>query len=524
MAIHPFSIYRGSIIYLIVPILFFFMGWLKLEIGLLLSFLLLTASYLFLKKVKGIVNNENEINLSKEYIISFLILFLFLLSTGNTGFIACWGTDIPWRNAIYQDLVRQPWPVIYEYSQSMLCYYMVFWLVPAEITSLLHLNEFGGNVVLFLWMYAGLLLIFFLLCAILKPQNEQILFVTIGFLFFSGINTFGMIIKSIILEPAPLISDYPGGDSWAFADYNINGIDYRYGMRTIYLCIADVYNQFFALAIAAILFFKFRECIDFYAFIGLLTVPYSPIGFIGLFCMMTTQFFVKLLKNFNKKLKSDCLRKVFSRINLLCTVSIFPAFFLYYSSNFYAKSLGIVENNNYNNSATLLQRFNLNELILVIALLMLYYYLYFLIYARLIYNSYRNDSLYWISIICLMIFPFFKVGSWVDFNLNATITPYLILLILILKHLLSVLNARSFAVKDLVLVACLSIAMLTPLVQIATSFRASYINDSITYRWSPWSKELLSDSFRDKDAHGLRNFLAQDYADRPFYMFAKRNK
>lgn len=523
MSIHPFLIYRSSIIYLVVPIIFFFLGWLRLEIGLFLSILLLVASHLFLTRVKDIVKNEDEINLTKEYYLAFMILFLFLLSTGNTGFVGSWGTDIPWRNAIYQDLIRQSWPVLYEYSHSMLCYYMVFWLVPAEITALLHLNELGSNVVLFIWMYIGLILIFFLLCTILKPKNEQVLIITIIFLFFSGINTIGMFIKSIILEPAPLISDYPGGESWAFADYNINGVDYRYGMRTIYLCIADVYNQFFALAIAAILFFKFRECIEFYVFIGLLTVPYSPIGFIGLFCMMTFQFLMKSLKSFNKKLKIDCLRKIFSRINLLCAASIFPVFFLYYFSNFYAKSLGIVENNNFNNSATLLQRFNLNEFILVIALLMLYYYLYFLIYARLIYNSYRNDSLYWISIICLMIFPFFKVGSWVDFNLNATITPYLILLILILKHLLSVLNDRSFVVKDLVLVACLSIAMLTPLIQITTSFRAAYINDSITYRWSPWSKELLSDSFRDKDIQELRNFLASDYENKFFYKYLAKN-
>ena len=516
MSIHPFSIYKSSIMYLVVPILFFFLGWLRLGIGLFLSSLLLLASSFFLKKVKDIVKNDDEINLSKEYFASLVILFLFLLCTGNTGFIGSWGTDIPWRNAIYHDLIRQSWPVIYEYSQSMLCYYMIFWLVPAEISALLQLNELGSNIVLLLWMYVGLVLIFFLLCSILKVQKEQLLFITVVFLFFSGINTVGMIFKSFLLNPTPLISNYPCGDSWSFADLNINGVDYIYRMRSTYLCIADVYNQFFALAISANLFFRFRERTEFYAFVGLLSLPYSPLGFIGLFCIITLEFLIGLFRNFNIKVKNGCFQKVFSKINLLSSISIFPIFYLYFSSNYHAKYLGGVENYSYLDM--LAQQFNLDNFVLLI----LYYYLYFLIYAVLINDTYKTDSLYWISIICLMGFPLFKVGSGIDFNLNATITPYFFLMILIIKHLLTVLNTRHFIMKDLILVACLSIAMLTPLIQIATSFRAAYINDSVTYKWLPWSIELSADSFSDKPIDDFRNFLAEDYEDQTFFRYAKK--
>ena len=174
MKISPLFIYKSCIFYLIIPILFFFLGWLRLGIGLVLSVLLLLASASFLKKVKSLTANDELIILTKEYYIAFIILLLFLLSTGNTGFVGCWGVDIPWRNAIYQDLIRESWPVIYDYSHSMLCYYMTFWLVPAEITALLGLNETGSNVVLLIWMYIGLLLVFFLLSIILKPKKEQV--------------------------------------------------------------------------------------------------------------------------------------------------------------------------------------------------------------------------------------------------------------------------------------------------------------------------------------------------------------
>lgn len=511
MPINLYAVYRISVYYLIIPILIFFLGWLRIGIGIILSLLLLLATNAFLKQIRNTGGNDKPFYLSKEYYIALFVLFIFLLSTGNTGFVGSWGTDIPWRNAIYQDLIHQKWPVIYDYSNSMLCYYMVFWLVPAEIASLLDLNEIGSNIVLFLWMYVGLILIFFLLCDVLKPNKEHVILLTLIFLFFSGINTFGMILKSFLLKPALLISNYPCADSWSFSELNINGVDYVYRLRTIFLCIADVYNQFFALAVSTLLFFRFRKKVNYYAFICLLSLPYSPIGFIGLFCVVALEFIVNLLNNRNKF--RDYLRKSFSQINILCIFSIVPIFYLYFSMNFYAK------NYNYSNGGNYLfltaAQYNADS----IALLILYYYLYFLIYALLIQNENKHESLYWIVLICLLIFPFFKVGSGIDFNLNASMSPYFILMILILRHLLSCLKTKHFAVKDLVLVFCLSVAMLTPLIQILTSFRAAYINNSISYKWTPWREELLMNSFKDKEIEGFRNFMAQDYDRQIFFKY-----
>jgi hypothetical protein len=495
---------------------FFFWGWLRFGIDILFSVLLVLTSYAFLKHIGKICNSEKTFYFHREHFLAFIVLFLFLLSTGNTGFIGSWGSDIPWRNAIYQDLIHQTWPVIYDYSQSMLCYYMIFWLVPAEISSILGLNEFGSNVVLFLWMYVGIVLIFLILCDILEVRREYILLMTIIFLFFSGINTVGMILKSFLLEPTPLISNYPGGDSWAFSALNINGQDYFYSMRTIYLCIADVYNQFFGLAISTLLFFRFKYEVDYYVFICILALPYSPIGFIGLVGMVGLYFCINVLNN--RSMLNIYLRKAFSRINVLCSISFIPLFYLYFTMNFYAKAI----NNGGNHSLFVsANQYNADS----IALLMLYYYLYFLIYALLIYNNYKCNSLYWVVLFCLIVFPFFKIGSGIDFNLNSTIAPYLILNLLIIKHLLSSLNNKNFKIKDLALVFCLSIAMLTPLIQIMTSFRAAYLNNSISYRWTPWDSNLMKDSFKDKKIEGFRNFLAQDYNRHFFYIYlSRRNK
>ena len=296
MSISPLFIYKSSVLYLVIPIIFFFLGWTRLGTGLLFSVLLLFVTYIFFDKAKTMKSNNNFIVLSKDYFIAFVLLFLFFFFICNTGFLGCWGVDIPWRNAIYQDLIRQSWPVVYDYSQSVLCYYMTFWLVPAAISSWLNLGETGSNVALLLWMYIGLILIFLLLCEALMPKKEQVVLIAILFLFFSGINTIGMLLRSFLIEPSPLISDYPGWASWEFTNFNIKRIDVVYILRNTYMNIADAYNQFFAIAIVTLLFYRFRYNPGCYAYIGLLVVPYSPIGFIGIIIIEFLELAIDVLQ------------------------------------------------------------------------------------------------------------------------------------------------------------------------------------------------------------------------------------
>ncbi len=124
---------------------------------------------------------------------------------------------------------------------------------------------------------------------------------------------------------------------------------------------------------------------------------------------------------------------------------------------------------------------------------------------------------------CLLIFPFFKIGSSADFNFNAAICPYLILFIFVARFLLNALEENRFGIKELILVFFLSISMITPITQIATTLRGAYINNATSFKWTPWDPKLAKDSFRDKDIKSLRNFIVQDYETKTFYIyFAKR--
>ena len=516
--ISPLFIYKSCILYLVLPIIFFFIGWLRIGIGILLSSLLLLSSYFFIKKIKELIAEDAVIVLSKEYFFTFIILFLFLLSTGNTGFIGSWGVDIPWRNAIYQDLIRYSWPVIYDYSHSMLCYYMMFWLVPAKITALLGLNEVGSNVILFIWMYIGLLLVFFLLCNILRVDRNHVIYIAILFLFFSGINTIGMLIKSIFINPDPLIGDVPGRLGWSFADYDINGMRSVYIIRSVFLCIADVYNQFFAIAISTFLFLRFKMNVDCIAFIGLLALPYSPIGFIGFFIVVLFQYLVTLLNGKNESLM-HCFRSFFSLTNILSILAIIPVFYLYFSMNVHASSLLTKPgSSNVGFLYVALDQYNIFR----VAMLIVYYISYFGLYTYLLFPYYKKSSLYWSVIFCLLVFPFFKIGGGEDFNYNATICPFLILFTLIAEILINMLKFHQVSMRGIVLTSLLSIAMLTPIIQISTAFRAAYLYDVPCYKWNAWDINLKQDSFADKNINGFSNFLSNAYDKSLFFRYCAK--
>ncbi len=153
--------------------------------------------------------------------------------------------------------------------------------------------------------------------------------------------------------------------------------------------------------------------------------------------------------------------------------------------------------------------------------IVLYYYFYFLIYARLIYDRYKRESMFWEILFCLIIFPFFRIGNSADFNFNATICPYLLLCVLIIKYLLE--STYDFKVKDFVLVFFLSIAMLTPITQMASSFRGAYLNDKVSYKWSPWASDKKNNTFSDKEVDILKNFLITDFERKMFFLhFSKK--
>lgn len=241
-------------LYLLIPIFIFLTFFLKSY------FLIFIGVLIYVFFGRKFSDNNLKLYFKKTHIITLnSIILLFLFSTGHGGFISASGIDIPWRNAIYQDLIKYPWPVIYEYSDSALVYYITYWLVPAGISYLFDLGETGSYIVLFAWTYLGLTLFFLLICDYLKVKKNQMVVVCLIFLFWSGLNILGMLLKSIFAKTAFQIDAYNWFNTWLFAGGEYNGYPLNYFIRTTFDAVSNVYNQFIPVGIGTLLFLKFKD-------------------------------------------------------------------------------------------------------------------------------------------------------------------------------------------------------------------------------------------------------------------------
>ena len=95
------------------------------------------------------------VRFSAGYAATIAALLLVLVFLGMGGFVAQhW--DYQWRNAVFFDLARRDWPVVYDPgSPTLLCYYIGFWL-PASVVSRITGYIMPGDIAQLLWGWWGM--------------------------------------------------------------------------------------------------------------------------------------------------------------------------------------------------------------------------------------------------------------------------------------------------------------------------------------------------------------------------------
>ena len=109
-----------SYIYLILPVLIFFIGYLKPIISIPISIGICVMFFLLIKQAI----EEKEKVISKIILpILFIVILIICIFAGQGG-LFYQSADHHWRNAIFRDLVNFEWPVYYSDSNSALNYYI----------------------------------------------------------------------------------------------------------------------------------------------------------------------------------------------------------------------------------------------------------------------------------------------------------------------------------------------------------------------------------------------------------------
>ena len=178
-----------TFLYLIIPTIIFLIGWCKLYLSIPISIALII---IYLKRYKLEKNEVKEIVKSikknKKKILIVLGIILFYVFISGIGGYVYQNDDHAYRNGIFETLVNNKWPVVYDKlptfkGQIMLVYYFAFWLPAAVIGKIFGLTT--GYFFLYLWAVIGVSIVF---AYLMKYFKKNYLIPILIFVTFSGLD------------------------------------------------------------------------------------------------------------------------------------------------------------------------------------------------------------------------------------------------------------------------------------------------------------------------------------------------
>lgn len=173
----------GAYLYLLIPIVSFILGWVRLYYSIPLTIGLLWGGY---QAVSSFPKINIKFKIDKKLFAILLILAGWVVLSGVGGCVWQNRWDHMFRNAIFLDLCNNSWPVVNFQSiePRMLCYYFGFWL-PSALVAKVFNNISIGYIFQLIYAYVGITLVVLLIFEWLHKISLKVVFVVI---LFSGLD------------------------------------------------------------------------------------------------------------------------------------------------------------------------------------------------------------------------------------------------------------------------------------------------------------------------------------------------
>ena len=184
-----------SLSYLILPLLIFYFGWLKLPFAIIASIITIFSGYKIYKSL-----NDESFKVDKKIvykIISLILIVLWVYLSGIGGY-AYQRWDFFVRNPIFNDLIKSDWPLTINLSTNStelqqltgsgsvaFIYYFSWWLPVCLIAKIYNLSNGVANFLLFLHAIIGIVLILHEMNKYLKKYSYTAIILLI---LFSGLD------------------------------------------------------------------------------------------------------------------------------------------------------------------------------------------------------------------------------------------------------------------------------------------------------------------------------------------------
>lgn len=447
-----------TICYLLLPVIIFFLGWLKFYLAVPLSLCVLYFGrqlyHQFIQKEEKIICRKNM----KYWLIVICISAIWLYFSGIGGF--SFQNDDFWaRNPIFYDLIHKSWPVKYDLSNqtAYLSYYFTWWLPVSLLAKVFHFPMLASNILLYIYALLGILILIYHLNKYFRQCKYLIVLVLI---FFSGLDIIPYLLQRLEFTPISHL------EWWAYF--------FQYSANTTQLYW--VFNQSLPIWIITIIFLLLPKNNLNFALLGL-TFAYSPWATLG--------FIPIVIKTLFEKKKDNIMN--FANI-------VLPLIFLIVYGSFYLASNGSYEVANVDVSK-----------FLMLGQYLIFIFFEFGIYFLAMGREASNYRFYKIVLIELLLLPFTYILNQ-NLFLRGSIIPLFLLMIFVIQFLMT----KKNLLKKKLLIVILVIGAITPLNEINRSVYKTFftkenlIQDEIksfdfSYLKDSPKRELIYNQFFTKE-------------------------
>lgn len=484
-----------SLLYIIIPICFFFIGWLKFPLAILFCTLFGFLTYKIHQNICGspiILINKS----TKHYwIITSSISAFWVYLSGIGGF--CYQNSDHWvRNPIFRDLSTYSWPVIYNLASESeivqqvvgsgnvaFVYYYTWWLPVASLSKLFHLGNLSRNFLLLCWAFLGILLIIY---CINRHIGKCSYVTTVLLIIFSGLDAIIPFLKNASLSMTEHIE-------W-WANY------FQYSSNTTQLFW--VFNQSIPIWLTVGILLQLRDN-KFVAAVSSLVFPYSPWAVYGMIPIAIAGTFKQ-----NKKLKEVIVPplNILNIISPLVILLIYGSFYLSGYGSTRSFGLKILEVANKRN-------FICNYIIFI--------FLEAGIYFCIMGQSIQKYRYYLTVLIELLVIPLFSINDG-NFYMRASIPALFLLMTFTIRFLISQSKDNDSIRLKILIIICI-IGMYTPFTEINRSLTFTLSNNDDSLR----QEQVYSLGNMQTDDKSLiyivkRQFFAYDYENAFFFKYLAR--
>lgn len=472
-------------LYLLLPFLIFLFGWVRWYIALPMAAVILVCAFRMMRRSPSLwVPELNRENLEKLIFITLIILLWVYLS-GIGGFVYQ-NDDHIWRNAMFNVLVSEKWPVIStvelngETATRGFTYYIGFWLPAAVVGKIFGLQ--AGYYFQAIWAALGILLFYYCICAVLKKISVWPLLV---FIFFSGMDILGCYVLGMDLSALMPAAHLEWWTCFQFSSFTTQ--------------LFWVFNQALpAWLITMVLYLQKNNkyCI----FLLALSMLCSTLPFVGLipfaaYWMLSRKYEAAAEQRMCLKVWS---KDTFTFENIVGGGLIGIISFLYLTGNVQGNGISFI----HLNQGTRL-------------LYLLFILLEMGIYWLFAYYYYKKEVLLYLILCWLCFCPLFDLGGDGNFCMRASIPALLLLYLYVIKVLRSSYRKKHYLVLGL-LVVTLAAGAITPLHEIVRTISETN-NRYLT------GEQITAEPVRLEDVLTNRHESA-DVQDSIFFQYLAKNR